>query len=184
MDRSLYLPRISLIAPNLDAPWVTIQAVNGAGLAWRCVLIHHLTPFENGNNHHVYVDCLGPSGQPVADPSKLRLGWTWVGKRPDEQAPDKVFDKRAPEPACNLDLYKGQYASIWIKDVYASDIVSNLRTDLGGGDLFHNSLYVVFQITGVALPPLPPMPRTLEERMALVEARLTAVNAALHLWTE
>lgn len=185
MVRSLYLPHLSLTQPNLDAPWVHIQSVVTAKPCWRCVLVHHLTPEENGNNHHVYVDVLGTNGQWLADLSSLRLGWTWVGKRADEPAPDKLFDKQPSEPATNLDLYKGQIAFIWIKDNYPSDVVAGLRTDLPGGDLFHHSHYVVFQLVDAVTPaPVVVAPLSVEARLALVEARLATVNAVLHLWND
>lgn len=188
LNRLLYLPRISLIAPNLDAPWVTIQPVAGAGLAWRCALIHHLTADENGGNHHVYVDCLGPSGQPVADPAQLRLGWTWEGRRADEAAPPAAFDKRPPEPATNVAIFHNQLLSVWVQDVYRSDVVSNLRTDIvsaePGNSLYHHSYYIVFQITGATQPAPVVTQRTLEERVALVETRLTTINGKLQLWNE
>ena len=188
LNRLEYLPRISLVAPNLDAPWVTVQPVAGAGLAWRCVLIHHLAAAENGGNHHVYVDCLGPSGQPVADPSQLRLGWTWEGRRADEAAPAAAFDKRAPEPATNVAVFHNQILSVWVQDVYKSDIVNNLRTDIvsaePGNSLYHHSYYIAFQIITGAAQSTPVPLRTLEERVALTEARLATVNGVLHLWNE
>jgi len=187
LNRLVYLPQISLIAPDLDAPWIQIQPVAGAGLAWRCALIHHLTAAENGGNHHVYVDLLGPSGQPVADPSAMRLGWTWVGKQDNEAAPPAAFDKRPPEPATNVAIFHNQILSVWVQDVYRSDIVANLRTDIvsaePGNSLYHHSYYIAFQIAHAA-QPAPTVTRTLEERVALTEARLATVNSTLHLWND
>lgn len=176
-----YLSKVNQTEPNLDAPWVKVLKIDASlgQKVWRCVLIHHLTGAENGGNHHVYVDLIDDSGKPLVNPSQM-LGWTWVGKRDDEPANDVRFDKAPPEPGANINLGKGQIASVWIKGGL-SDVVMGLRTDPPvadepGNSTFHHSTYVVFQRVMGGLKPPTPQPLTLEERFSALEKRVLALE--------
>ena len=182
-----YLSKINPSLPNLDAPWVNIErAVNG----WRCVLIHHLTGSENGGKHNIFVDLLDETGNLIVHPTGVTLGWTWDGRRADEDAPPKLFDKTGNEPATNLDIYHGQQVVVWINDSSNnSDNVANLRSDppVGeewGNTLFHHSYYVVFQrLANVTVTsPTPPTDcaecqRQLAEMRAHVDEMRKLVNS-------
>lgn len=137
------------------ARWAT------AGPVWRAVYVHHLSPEENGNQHNVFVDCLDGMGY-WANTSRLKVAYTWEGRRPDEQAPPRPFEKRPPEPRAQLDLHRWQRISCGIQDpTLPSDLVVGLRSDVAdvpGNNLFHNSFVVLFQLQqGQQVEP-PPEP--------------------------
>jgi hypothetical protein len=163
---------------NLERPLANVGAQNCAieraktdGYAWRCVAVYHLSPEENQGKHQVFVDVLNSIGQWVFSGDRqftaLRVGWTWEGRRLDEPAPLRFFEKREPEPKAQVDLYKGQTVSIWIDSSdHPSDKVHGLRSDVEigtwGNTLFHNSFVVLFQLTNaisVSITPVdPPLP--------------------------
>ncbi|MFN8441235.1 MAG: NBR1-Ig-like domain-containing protein [Caldilineaceae bacterium] len=121
---------------------------------WQVIRIRHLTPQENHGQHNVFVDALDEAGQRYRDPM-LRIGWTWEGRRPDEDAPAKLLDKPDNEPAGNVDLYPGQHLEVWIEgDGLPSDRVSNMHSEHPdepgpqgelGNSFGHHSYHVVFQ---------------------------------------
>lgn len=116
---------------------------------WKALAVRHLTPEENGRNHHVYVDVVDEAGQRVVDP-QLQIRWDWEGRRPDEVADPKPLDKPAGEPAGNVPMNTGQVVSLLIGgDGLASDVVSGMHTnwpDEGAGNTRgHHSFYVRFQ---------------------------------------
>ena len=121
---------------------------------WKAVGVHHLTPDENRGQHNAFVDILDEDGRPLRDPN-LRAGWSWEGRRPDEDAPPQPLDKSLNEAAGNVPLFKGAQLEVWISDPNtASDRVTRLSTDhpdepTPDGELFnsigHHSYYVVFQ---------------------------------------
>ena len=64
---------------------------------WRVVRVHHLTPEENGGNHHIYMDLIGEYGEPVVG---VGLQVTWEGGEEDVVTEDK-----GPEyPAANYPM--------------------------------------------------------------------------------
>lgn len=78
------------------------------GRSWAGVLANHecapsVTRGKPGR-HNVFVDALDENGQRCRVPT-LRIGWSWEGRRPDEQVPRKALDKPDNEPAGNVDLY-------------------------------------------------------------------------------
>ena len=121
---------------------------------WKAIGVHHLTPDENRGQHNAFVDILDEQGQPLRDPH-LRAGWSWEGRRPDEDAPPQPLDKGLAEPAGNVPLFRGALLEVWISDPNAvSDHVTRLSTDHPDepnpdGEIFnsigHHSYYVVFQ---------------------------------------
>lgn len=164
INRDLHRNRISNSNPltNTAGYGVRIDRVE-AGPVWRAVYVHHLSPQENGNQHNVFLDCLDGMGY-WADASRLQVAYTWEGRRPEETAPPRPFEKRPPEPRAQLDLNKGQRITCWIDDpTLPSDRVVGLRSDVQdvpGNNLFHNSFVVLFQLQqgGVIEPPTEPDP--------------------------
>lgn len=157
------------------ARWAT------AGPVWRAVYVHHLSPQENGNQHNVFVDCLDTMGY-WANTSRLKVAYTWEGRRPDEQAPPRPFEKRPPEPRAQLDLYRGQKITCWIDDpTLPSDRVVGLRSDVQdvpGNNLFHNSFVVLFQLQqGEPVePPIEPGGNLDELRREVAALRVLATT--------
>jgi len=146
---------------------VKIQKVGGA--RYRCIGVHHLTPDENGGNHHVYLDVLDAQGKRVYG---IPIGWDWVGRTPAEPARPVAVDKRAGEPGSNIGLGLGQIATVWVLGDGPSDRVYNLRTDhpdeAPGNTRGHHSFYVVFQEGEAAPAPTPdPTPEPLPEPMPI-----------------
>jgi hypothetical protein len=123
---------------------------------WRAEFVEHLDPLRNRSKHNVYVDVVGADGQRVRD-ARLRIGWTWEGRRSDEQATPARLDKPDGEWHGNVPLgHVGQVTSVWIEgDGAPSDVVGNLHTrhpnepTPGSAELFntvgHHSFYVRFR---------------------------------------
>jgi hypothetical protein len=151
INRDLHRNRIDANNPltNTAGYGVSISRVNVTGPAWRAVYVHHLSPQENGNQHNVFIDCLDSMGY-WANASRLKVAYTWEGRRPDEAAPPRPFEKKPPEPRAQLDINKGQKITCWIDDpTLPSDRVVGLRSDVQdvpGNNLFHNSFVVLFQL--------------------------------------
>lgn len=180
LNRNDYLKYVNLQRPlaNTGAQTCTIERAKTEGVTWRCVAVYHLTPEENQGKHIIFVDTLHEnqtwvfsSDQPY---TYLKVGWTWEGRRLDEPAPLRHFDKKLPEFKAQVDLYKNQTTSIWIvDDTFSSDIVHGLRSDVEAGEwgntLFHNSFIVLFQLTDAltVVQPPPPVDPT-EEKTVLV----------------
>lgn len=158
--------------------------------SYRCIGIHHLTPNENAGNHNIYIDVLDQDG---ARNRTQQVGWTWDGRRPDENAPLIALDKAEGEPSANLPLAYNQTIALWIDqpDNGHTDIVAGLHTrhpDEGNGNtLGHHSYYVVFQYTDAPAPtpeppappveePEPPAPPLAQIKLALKSARNTVTQ--------
>lgn len=135
---------------------VTVKAadVRAGERYWKAVQIRHLPPDENRGRHHVFVDALDEHGQRAADP-KLRIGWTWVGRRADERADPVRLDKPANEPMGNVPINSGQIMSVsMLGDGIPSDLVHGMHTKwademgrdgVAGNTMGHHSFQVVFQ---------------------------------------
>jgi len=163
-----------------------------APTAWRAILVYHLLPHENGNQHNIFIDCLDTGGR-WARADEMQVGWTWEGRREHEPAPARPFEKRPPEPRAQVDLYARQVTSVWIQDNMGvpSDRVHGLRSDVEdvpGNNLFHNSFFCIFQLMTreVAPPPVviapgpdePQQPTlTLEQRVAATERAIAELAA-------
>ena len=159
---------------------ISVQVV--AGAQWRAIGLHHLTPSENVGKHNVYLDVLDENGKRL---SNVKIGWTWVGRRPDEAAPPVVLDKPANEPAGNIALGMGQVVSVWV-DGSLSDVVKGMHTghadeieppmNFAGNTTGHHSYYVVFQRTGSGAPVIPvPTPTDCSQYIAKIGQLQTAL---------
>lgn len=130
---------------------VQIQAANVAAGAWywQAVRVHHLTPQENGGNHHIYLDVFdGAAGSAYgARVNGARLRVTWDG---GEQV--VTVDKPANEPGTNFPMWKWQVCAVECLGLAGqglpSDRVTNLHTghpdEAAGNTLFHHSFHVTF----------------------------------------
>jgi hypothetical protein len=130
---------------------VQIQPANvAAGTPyWQVVNIHHLTPAENGGNHHIYLDAYDGSatGQYGARVNGGRLRATWDG---GEQV--VTIDKPANEPGTNVPMWKWQVCAVECLGLpgqeLPSDRVTGLHTghpdEAPGNTLFHHSFHVTF----------------------------------------
>jgi hypothetical protein len=148
----------------LTAPHDVINDAQGYGVAivpaavapgawyWQAVRVHHLTPEENGGNHHIYLDILDPTTAP--DPGSFggrvfgaRARITWEG---GEQI--VTIDKPLNEPGTNLPMWRWQVCDVVTLGLpsgeLASDRVTGMHTghpDEGiGNTLFHHSFSVTF----------------------------------------
>ncbi len=119
---------------------------------WQAVRVHHLTPEENGGNHHIYLDILDPATAP--DPGTLggrvfgaRARITWEG---GEQI--VTIDKPLNEPGTNLPMWKWQVCDAVALGLpgeeLTSDRVTGMHTghpdEATGNTLFHHSFSVTF----------------------------------------
>jgi hypothetical protein len=148
----------------LTAPHDVINDAQGYGVAivpaavapgawyWQAARVHHLTPEENGGNHHIYLDILDPTTAP--DPGSLggrvfgaRARITWEG---GEQI--VTIDKPLNEAGTNLPMWRWQVCDVVALGLpsgeLASDRVTGMHTghpDEGTGNtLFHHSFSVTF----------------------------------------
>jgi len=125
---------------------VQIQPANvkPGALYWQVARIHHLTPQENGGNHHIYLDVLDPAlgGAPYGgrvETARLRV--TWDG---GEQI--VTVDKPANEPGTNFPMWKWQVCAVECLGLAGqelpSDRVTGLHTghpdEAAGNTLFHH----------------------------------------------
>lgn len=116
---------------------------------WELIDARHLPGAENQGKHHVYVYVWDEGGRRATNPN-LRIGWTWEGRRPDEDAPPATLDKREGEPHGNVPIERGQVLSVWIEgDELLSDVVYGMHTKWGqdspGNSLFHHSFELHFR---------------------------------------
>jgi len=130
---------------------VQIQPANAkpGALYWQAVRIHHLTPQENGGNHHIYLDVLDPAlgGAPGGRVEGARLRVTWDG---GEQI--VTVDKPASEPGTNFPMWKWQVCAVeclgLAEQELPSDRVTGMHTghpdEATGNTLFHHSFHVTY----------------------------------------
>ncbi len=119
---------------------------------WQAVRVHHLTPEENGGNHHIYVDLRDPElgGDSNSDGGRVfgaraRVIWT-----DGEQL--VVLDKPLNEPGTNFPMWKWQVCAVEALGLSGqelpSDRVTGLHTghpdEAAGNTLFHHSFSVTF----------------------------------------
>jgi hypothetical protein len=137
---------------------VQIQPADVAAGAWhwQAVRVHHLTPQENGGNHHIYMDARDPASGGGADGVRVngaRLRITWDG---GEQI--VTVDKPANEPGANFPMWKWQVCAVTCLGLSGqelpSDRVTGLHTghpdEAAGNTLFHHSFHVTFVKTKAA----------------------------------
>jgi hypothetical protein len=160
---------------------VTIERVSG-GLVWRAE-VRHLTPDENRGKSGVYIDAFNEQGQRV-EGAHVRFN-----RSAASLVEYRALDKRGP-----LELGHGMI-EMYINDTIGvsmvgglSDIVWGMHTrhpdELGpGGEIWnswgHHSFKVTFRLTqGAVLPPVVVPPTlSIEERVKLLEDRVTALEA-------
>lgn len=130
---------------------VQIQPANvkPGALYWQAVRIHHLTPQENGGNHHIYLDVLDPAlgAAPGGRVEGARLRVTWDG---GEQI--VTVDKPVSEPGTNFPMWKWQVCAVeclgLVGQELPSDRVTGMHTghpdEAAGNTLFHHSFYVTY----------------------------------------
>jgi len=119
---------------------------------WQAVRVHHLTPEENGGNHHIYLDILDPATAP--DPGSLgariygaRARIAWEG---GEQI--VTIDKPLNEPGTNFPMWKHQVCDAIALGLPGEELFSDRVTGMHtghpdeavGNTLFHHSFSVTF----------------------------------------
>ncbi len=132
-------------------------AIEGAAPApgtwyWQAVRVHHLTPEENGGNHHIYIDMLDPElgGGSNSMGERVFGGRARVTWNDGEQL--VVVDKPLNEPGTNLPMWKWQVCAAEALGLpgreLPSDRVTGLHTghpdEAVGNTLFHHSFSVTF----------------------------------------
>lgn len=153
---------------------------------YEAAVIHHLTPAENQGRHHIFVDVIDALGRIVRGDTTLRIGWTWEGRRTDEQAPPVALDKGLDEPVGNVPIYKGMKLTVWLErdGQRVSDLVGGLHglvEDVGSGNTWHhNSFYIIFRERIVMskpaiIDPLP-QPAGLAARVAALESDMAVLK--------
>lgn len=118
---------------------------------WQAVRVHHLTPEENGGNHHIYLDVQDPAlisaQNPLGRVYQARLRVTWDG---GEQM--VTIDKPLNEPGANFPMWKWQVCAVQALGLAGqelpSDRVTGIHTghpdEAPGNTLFHHSFSVTF----------------------------------------
>ncbi|MGQ9766984.1 MAG: hypothetical protein ACUVSS_06575, partial [Anaerolineae bacterium] len=119
---------------------------------WQAVRVHHLTPEENGGNHHIYLELFDPSlgdnGSPYGKRvygGRIRV--TWDG---GEQI--VTVDKPLTEPGANFPMWRWQVCAVEALGLpgqeLPSDRVIGLHTghpdEAPGNTLFCHSFSVTF----------------------------------------
>jgi len=148
------------------------------GMAWRAVCVYHLPALINAGMCGIFIDCLD-TGDRWASTVGLTVQWTWDGRRANEPAPARPFEKRPPEPRAQIDLRVGQNTSLWIQDGQGapSDRVlglhSNVENGLDGNMYGHNSFVVIFKMSSMTITP------TTQPTLMLLEYRVAAIERAI-----
>lgn len=122
------------------------------GWYWQVVRVHHLTPEENGGNHHIYMVILDPAIGDGSNPNGgrvygARVRVTWDG---GEQI--VTVDKPANEPGTNFPMWKWQVCAAEALGLpgleLPSDRVTGMHTahpdEAPGNTLFHHSFSITF----------------------------------------
>ncbi len=131
---------------------VQVQPANvkPGALYWQAVRVHHLTPQENGGNHHIYLDVLDPALDGVPYGGRVegaRLRVTWDGS---EQI--VTVDKPASEPGTNFPMWKWQVCAVECLGLAGQELpadrVTGMHTghpdEAAGNTLFHHSFHVTY----------------------------------------
>ncbi len=107
---------------------------------WRVARVHHLTPAENGGNHHIYFDVLDETGQRIHG-ARLRITW-------DGGEDYVTVDKPVNEPGTNFPMWRGQVCRVEAEGL-PSDQVLGLKSghpdEAPGNTWFHHSFLVVYE---------------------------------------
>lgn len=117
---------------------------------WQVVRVHHLTPQENDQKHHLFLDVVDTAGTRMMG-ARVRVDWDGGGR-------ELAIDKPVGEPGANEPLWKWEICSVYALDL-PSDRVENLHTahpdEQPGNTLFHHSFLVVFQRAQARVAPPP-----------------------------
>lgn len=174
------IARRALVQPFNEAVQygVQVQPFVGAEMGWRCIGVYHLRPEENTRRHNVYIDAYDGYGGRTLAPLAPIVRWRTWHTNPIQT---RMLDKPATEPGADIPLDWGASVQLWCEwSGYPSDLVSGLHTahdDEGSGNTRgHHSFYVVFQLRGGQVQPPPDKPKTLEERVADLERRVTTLE--------
>lgn len=143
-------PPPSIAANEAEKYGVRVIDKSGTVPRWRVRRVRHLSGRENGGKHNIYVYAYDQKGMRV-DAGKFRLGWTWEGRRPNEEAPPKRFDKPLDEAHANVDMYWGQKVAVWVEgQSIDSDVVEGMHTahddEAPGNSRGHHSFEVIFEL--------------------------------------
>ncbi len=131
---------------------ITPATVTPGGFYWQAVRVHHLTPEENGGNHHVYLDLLDPASATTASPlggrvygARARIAW---------EGGEQIItvDKPLSEPGANFPMWKWQVCLAEALGLSGqelpSDRVTGMHTghpdEATGNTLFHHSFSITF----------------------------------------
>jgi hypothetical protein len=112
---------------------------------WRVLGIHHLAPEENRGNHNVYVEALCKQWE--RDNQRV-IHWTWVGRRPDQDAPDFWPGQKPSNELVNLPINLGMTVSVWVSGGEKVINLSSNHPDEGeypGNRIGHHSFFICFQ---------------------------------------
>ena len=160
----------ALVAPFFDTappPWseklqIKVERVNipDGEPRWEAICGYHLSPAEGGGNPNIYLSAVNQAGiveHPQTTVNLAVFGWDWEGRRPDQRHDPVKGDKPLSEPSANINLGRGQIATVWVEDSIPSDKVYNLRSDWPDA-VYHSATFVCFRLaTGGAVPePEPP----------------------------
>ncbi|PKO23182.1 MAG: hypothetical protein CVU38_05345 [Chloroflexi bacterium HGW-Chloroflexi-1] len=133
---------------------VTVEpaTVTPGGWYWQAVRVHHLSPEENGGNHHIYMDVVDPTLSGGTNPyggrvfnARLKISW-------DGGEQFAVIDKPLSEPGANFPMWKWQVCAVKALGLpgqeLPSDRVMGMHTghpdEAPGNTLFHHSFSVTF----------------------------------------
>lgn len=132
---------------------VQIQPANVAPGAfyWQAARVHHLTPQENGGNHHLYLDVEDTAAGGRVNGARLRIAW-------DGGEQIVTVDKPVSEPGANFPMWKWQVCAVACLGLSGqelpSDRVTGLHTghpdEAPGNTLFHHSFRITFIKTRAA----------------------------------
>lgn len=136
---------------------ITIERSTDAVQA-RCVVVHLLTREQNMGNHNLYMD--------VIDQNNKRLNLSLLRGNNNGIQLSARIDKPPNEFGTNFSMFTQDTLSVWVSEVPGngqarSDRVNGFSTRwggpiVGGQDYGHISFYVIWQIGGTPIPPIPP----------------------------
>lgn len=119
---------------------------------WQAVRVHHLTPEENGGNHHIYLDILDPALGDGSHPNGARVFGARVRVSWDGGEQNVTVDKPLNEPGANFPMWRWQVCAVQAVGLpgqeLPSDQVTGLHTghpdEAPGNTLFHHSFSITF----------------------------------------
>ena len=84
-----------------DVARYNVEVTAIGGTQYEVIGIHHLTPEQNHGMHNVFFDVLDEDGSRIHG---ARVGYAWLGMRPEETPRPVYCDKPANEPGYNTTL--------------------------------------------------------------------------------